>query len=83
MVAHTFDPSTGTGKWIFEFKDRLIYKVSSRVVRTTEKPCLKIKMSNQVPVGKFLSLLIWRKRGLENEPRALYPIACFATGLYN
>jgi hypothetical protein len=35
-VAHAFNP----GRWISEFEANLVYKVSSRIARVTEKPCL-------------------------------------------
>jgi hypothetical protein len=31
----------GTGRQISEFEDSLVYRVSSRTARATEKPCLK------------------------------------------
>jgi hypothetical protein len=31
----------GRGRWISEFEASLVYKVSSRTVRATEKPCLE------------------------------------------
>jgi hypothetical protein len=31
----------GRGRWISEFEASLVYKVSSRTARATEKPCLK------------------------------------------
>jgi hypothetical protein len=30
----------GTGRWISEFEASLVYRVSSRTARATEKPCL-------------------------------------------
>ena len=33
--------SGGRGRWISEFKARLVYKVSSRTARATEKHCFK------------------------------------------
>ena len=48
LVAHTFNPSTGR-QWqvdLSEFEASLVYRVSSRTARMTEKPCLKkTKMS--------------------------------------
>jgi hypothetical protein len=40
-VAHAFNPSRGSR--ISEFEASLVYKVSSRTARATEKPCLKKK----------------------------------------
>jgi hypothetical protein len=39
MVAHTFNPSTreARGRWISEFEASLIYKVSSRTARATQR----------------------------------------------
>ena len=38
MVAHTFNPSTGgRGRQISEFKASLVYRVSSRTVRDTQR----------------------------------------------
>jgi hypothetical protein len=34
-------PALGRGRWISEFKARLVYRVSSRTARATEKPCLE------------------------------------------
>jgi hypothetical protein len=31
----------GRGRWISEFEASLVYKVSSRTARATEKPCLE------------------------------------------
>jgi shikimate kinase len=44
LVAHAFNPSTwegGRGRQISEFEASLVYKVSSRTARTSEKPCLE------------------------------------------
>jgi hypothetical protein len=44
MVAHTFNPSTweAEGRWISEFETSLVYKVSSRTARATQRnPVLK------------------------------------------
>jgi hypothetical protein len=45
MVAHTFNPSTREAEagGFREFEASLVYKVSSRTARATEKPCLKNK----------------------------------------
>jgi hypothetical protein len=40
VVVHAFNPSTllgGRGRWISEFKASLVYKVSSRTVRATQR----------------------------------------------
>jgi hypothetical protein len=39
VVAHAFSPSTrgGRGRWISEFKASLVYKVSSRTARATQR----------------------------------------------
>ena len=39
MVAHACNPSTlgGRGEWIYEFKASLIYKVSSRTAKATQR----------------------------------------------
>jgi hypothetical protein len=43
----------GRGRWISEFKASLVYKVSSKTARATEKPCLeKPKTKNQKPKKK-------------------------------
>jgi hypothetical protein len=50
VVAHTFNPSNsgGRGRWISEFKASLVYKVSSRTARATQRPCLeKTKNKNK------------------------------------
>jgi hypothetical protein len=43
VVAHAFNPSTweARGRPISEFEASLVYKVSSRTARATEKHCLK------------------------------------------
>jgi hypothetical protein len=42
VVAHAFNPSKGgRGRLISEFEASLVYKVSSRIARAIEKPCLK------------------------------------------
>jgi hypothetical protein len=52
-VAHAFNPSTfpsGRGRWISEFKASLVYKVSSRTARATQrKPVSKNKNKNTKP----------------------------------
>jgi hypothetical protein len=37
VVAHAFNPSRGRGRWISEFKDSLVYRVSSRIARATQR----------------------------------------------
>jgi hypothetical protein len=39
VVAHAFNPSTleAEGRWISEFEDSLVYKVSSRTARATQR----------------------------------------------
>jgi hypothetical protein len=39
VVAHAFNPSTqgGRGRWISEFKASLVYRVSSRTARATQR----------------------------------------------
>ena len=39
-------PLEGRGRWISEFKASLVYRVSSRTARATEKACLE-KPKNQ------------------------------------
>jgi hypothetical protein len=43
VVAHTFNPTTprGRGRWTSEFKASLVYRMSSRIARTTEKAYLE------------------------------------------
>jgi hypothetical protein len=44
VVAHAFNPQYlgGKGRRISEFKDSLVYRVSSRTARATQrKPCLE------------------------------------------
>jgi hypothetical protein len=46
VVAHAFNPSTwgGRGRWISEFEANLVYKVSSRTARATQRnPVSKTK----------------------------------------
>jgi hypothetical protein len=46
-VAQAFNPNLGgRGRRISEFKASLVYKVSSRTARATEKPCLEKKKEN-------------------------------------
>jgi hypothetical protein len=49
VVAHTFDPSTwgGRGRQISEFKASLVYRMSSRTARATEKHCLRKTKTNK------------------------------------
>ena len=37
MVAHAFNPPGGRGRWISEFEDSLVYEVSSRTARATQR----------------------------------------------
>jgi hypothetical protein len=37
VVAHAFNPSRGRGRWISEFEASLVYKVSSRTARATQR----------------------------------------------
>ena len=47
MVVHDFNPSNSgsRGGRISEFEASLVYRVSSRTARATEKPCLKNKQA--------------------------------------
>jgi hypothetical protein len=50
VVAQAFSPSTpgGRGRWISEFKDSLVYKVSSRTARAIQRnPVSKNKKKKQ------------------------------------
>jgi hypothetical protein len=51
MVAHTFNPSTwearGRGRRISEFKASLVYKVSSRTTRATQRNPVSKKKKNE------------------------------------
>jgi hypothetical protein len=52
VVAHTFKPSTlgGRGRWISEFEASLVYRVSSRIARATQRNPVsknKIKQTNK------------------------------------
>jgi hypothetical protein len=37
VVVHAFNPSRGRGRWISEFEASLVYRVSSRTARTTQR----------------------------------------------
>ena len=37
MVVHTFNPTRGRSRWISEFKSSLVYRVSSRTARDTQR----------------------------------------------
>ena len=37
MVAHTFNPSRGRGRWISDFEASLVYKVGSRTARAIQR----------------------------------------------
>jgi hypothetical protein len=49
MVAHAFNPSTGggRGRWISEFEASLVYKVSSRTARATQRNSVSNKQTNK------------------------------------
>jgi hypothetical protein len=50
VVVHAFNPSTwgGRGRQIYEFKASLVYKVSSRTARATQRnPVSKNQKPNQ------------------------------------
>jgi hypothetical protein len=51
VVAHAFNPNTweARGRQISEFEASLVYKVSPRTARATEKPCLKKKKTKKKP----------------------------------
>ena len=46
----------GRGRWISEFEASLVYKVSSRTPRATEKPCLEKKRRGGVVVTTWFML---------------------------
>jgi hypothetical protein len=56
MVAHAFNPSTReaeAGRWISEFEGSLVYKVSSRTARATQRnPVSKKKQQQQQKTPK-------------------------------
>jgi hypothetical protein len=56
MVVHTFNPSTqgGRGRRISEFKASLIYKVSSRTARATERNSVLKKQKQPGSGGAWL-----------------------------
>jgi hypothetical protein len=60
MVAHAFDPSTlgGRGRRISEFEASLVYKVSSRTARATQRNPVskKQKQTNKKKLKKKLEL---------------------------
>ena len=37
VVAHTFNPTRGRGKWFSEFEASLVYRVSSQTVKATQR----------------------------------------------
>jgi hypothetical protein len=48
MVAHAFNPSRGRGRQISEFEASLVYKVSSRTARATQRnPVSKKQKQNK------------------------------------
>jgi hypothetical protein len=57
VVAHAFNPSTReavTGFRISEFEANLVYRVSSRTVRATEKPCLEKNQKESEPCSDLM-----------------------------
>jgi hypothetical protein len=48
VLAHACNPSLGDrSRWISEFEASLVYRVSSRTVGATQKPCLEKKNKNK------------------------------------
>ena len=47
VVAHAFNPSTGRGRQISEFDASLVYKVSSRTARATQRNPVSKKQTNK------------------------------------
>ena len=49
VVAHALNPSTwgGRGRWISEFQASLVYRVSSRTARATQRTPVSTKTSKQ------------------------------------
>jgi hypothetical protein len=83
MVAHAFNPSTrkwgggGRGRRISEFKASLVYKVSSRTARATQRnPVLenkKKKKKNPINVGR-----VWHDFGRTNSLKlCMYLHVCY------
>jgi hypothetical protein len=53
MVAHAFKHSGGRGRQIFEFEASLVYKVSSKTARATQRnPVSKDKTNKQVIIRR-------------------------------
>jgi hypothetical protein len=53
VVSHTFNPTLGRqSRWISEVKASLVYRVSSRIARNSEKPCLEKPESKSPPTIK-------------------------------
>jgi hypothetical protein len=60
-MAHTFNPSTGEGRgrWISEFEASLVYRVSSRTARATQRnPVLKNKTKQNKTKQNKTSFLV-------------------------
>jgi hypothetical protein len=59
VVVHAFNPSRG--RRISEIEDSLVYRVSSRTARVTQKkPCLgkkKKKRKKESPMGWFVTII--------------------------
>jgi hypothetical protein len=56
--------SGGRGRWISEFHASLVYRVSSRTARATQKPCLeknKNKNKNKTKSCLLLRLVTWTR----------------------
>jgi hypothetical protein len=47
VVVHTFNPSRGRGRRISEFKASLVYKVSSRTARATQRNPVSKNQNNR------------------------------------
>jgi hypothetical protein len=47
VVAHTFKHLGGRGRWISEFKASLVYKVSSRTARATQRNSVSKKKKKE------------------------------------
>jgi hypothetical protein len=83
VVVHAFDPSTysgGRGRWISEFEASLVYKVSSRTARTTQRnPVSKNKNKNQKTiVAGEMAWWLRASHALSEDPNSvssLYTVA--------
>jgi hypothetical protein len=68
VVAHTFNPSKhlggrGRGRWISELEASLVYRVSSRTARATQRnPVSKNKQTNKKQTNK-------RKKEKQNKTK--------------